>query len=120
MEKINELNKDLLIKQFNEFKVESFNDLEELINYLKIKIDNIKEPFLDKNIYDLGLSQRTFNCIMYFFGYYNYYDKKTEKPKAKHILNISLKDFKNLRNVGQKTIDEIQSLLNQNGYSFKP
>ena len=45
MQTIEELNKDLLIKQFNEYKIKTFNDLQNIVNYFKIKIDNLNNPF---------------------------------------------------------------------------
>lgn len=120
MKQIEELNRDLLIKQFNEYKVETFVDLQNIVNYLKIKIDNSNHPFLEKTIFDLGLSSRAFNCVMHFLQSNKLYDTNKEKPCVKHIINISLERFKQFRNVGYRTVTEIELLLNQHGYSFKP
>jgi DNA-directed RNA polymerase alpha subunit len=119
MKTIEELSKDLLIKQFNEFKVETFEDLQNIVNYLKIKMDAIKNPFLEKGIDDLGLSVRAYNCLMVYLQRNELYDRIKETPKVKHIVNISLDDFKKIRNVGHKSILEIQYCLNEHGYDFK-
>jgi DNA-directed RNA polymerase alpha subunit len=120
MNTIEKLNQDLLIKQFNEFKAETFNDLENVVNYLKIKIDAIKYPFLEKEIDEIGLSVRTFNNIISHLQKYDMYDRQRERPKVKHIVQVSLEDFMKNRQVGEKTISELESILNEHGYSFKP
>jgi DNA-directed RNA polymerase alpha subunit len=119
MNTIEKLTQDLLIKQFNEFKAETFNDLENVVNYLKIKIDGIKHPFLERQIDEIGLSVRAFNRIICHLQKYDIYDRDRERPKVKHIVEISLEDFMLNRNVGQKTISEVESILNEHGYSFK-
>ena len=120
METIQKLNKDLLIRQFNEFKVETFDELDNIVNYLKIKINNIKEPFLEKDIDELNLSSRAFNCLMFHLQKNDLYDRSKYMPQVKDIINISLNKFIKDRNVGQKSISEIESILSKNGYSLKP
>lgn len=119
MNTIEKLNQDLLIKQFNEFKAETFNELENVINYLKVKIDTIKHPFLEKEIDEIGLSVRGFNALMFHLQKYDMYDRQIGIPKVKHIVQISLEDFMKNRNVGQRTISEIEHILYEHGYSFK-
>jgi len=120
MQTIEELNKDLLIKQFNEYKVETFNDLQNIVNYLKIKIDNLNHPFLEKSVCDLGLSVRAYNIIMVHLQKNELYNRINENPKVKHIIKISLTELIKDRNVGQKSISELEYLLSEHGYSFKP
>ena len=72
MQTIEELNRDLLIKQFNELNIDTFEELENIVNYLQIKINNITNPFLEKTIFDLGLSVRAFNIIMVHLKKKNY------------------------------------------------
>ena len=118
MNKINELNKDLLIKQFNEIKVETINDLENFINYFKIKIKEINNPFLEKDIDDIDLSVRAFNAIMNYLKDKGF-DIHKEMPKVKHIIDIKKQDFIKTKCVGAKSIYEIESIFNANGYFFK-
>ena len=83
MQKIEELNKDLLIKQFNEYKVETFIDLQNILNYFEIKINNLNHPFLEKSVWDLGLSVRAYNIIMVHLQKNQLYDRINEEPKVK-------------------------------------
>lgn len=120
MKTIEDLNRDLLIKQFNEYKVETFEDLNNIVNYLKIKIDDIKYPFLEKEIDELGFSVRAFNCLIYHLQKQELYDTQKERPKAKHIINLSKQRLISTGNIGAKSICEIEQVLNENGYSLKP
>jgi DNA-directed RNA polymerase alpha subunit len=120
MQTIEELNKDLLIKQFNELNIDTFEELKNIVKYLQIKINNVSHPFLEKSIYDLGLSVRAFNVIMVHLKKKELYDRINEEPKIKHITNISLSELIKDRNVGQKSISEIDYLLSEHGYSLKP
>lgn len=120
MQTIEELNKDLLIKQFNEYKIKTFNDLQNIVNYFKIKIDNLNHPFLEKSISDIGLSVRAHNVIMVHLQTNELYDRINEEPKVKHIIKISKTKLIRDRHVGQKSISEIEYLLSEHGYSLKP
>ena len=120
MQTIEELNKDLLKKKFNELNIDTFEELKNIVNYLQIKINNITNPFLEKTIFDLGLSVRAFNIILIHLQKKELYDRINEEPKVKHITKISLTELIKDRNVGQKSISEIEYLLSEHGYCLKP
>jgi DNA-directed RNA polymerase alpha subunit len=120
MQTIDKLTKDLLIKQFNELKIDTFEELENVVNYLQIKINSLIHPFLEKSIYDIGLSVRAFNIIMAHLQKKELYDRINEEPKVKHITKISLTELIKERNIGQKSISEIEYLLSNHGYSLTP
>lgn len=119
MNTIEKLNEDFIIQQFNKVKIETFDELKMYINYFKQKINDINDPFLERSLYKIGLSARSINCIRHYNSWHKLFDNYTEEPKIKHILEINFIEFKKQRNVGPKVISEIESILQEYGYSFK-
>jgi hypothetical protein len=61
-----------------------------------------------KSLEDLDLSIRAFNCI-----------KSARIKSLGELLNYSKSDLKGFRNFGQKSIDEIENLLQSLGLQFR-
>ena len=96
----------------------SFANTEELMkenSYLKNENDFLKQreearmnserPLLplDKHIFDLGFSTRTYNCLSAF-------GIKT----LRELVNLSRPDLLGMRNFGKKSLAEIEDFLNKN------
>lgn len=87
--------------------VKLFIDLSETAqnqNVMAVKIENKAEKVLDKNIGELELSVRSYNCL-----------KRAGINTVQDLLKKTPDELANVRNLGKKSIDEIYSKLEELG-----
>jgi 3-isopropylmalate dehydratase small subunit len=114
MNNIENLNKEILVNQFNKLQIESFDELVNNVNYFSKKIDKIINPILEKKIDNVGLSTRAFNSLIWYMQEENLYDRSLSYiPKVKDAIKIDLEAFQIRRNVGHKTLLEIINLFDK-------
>lgn len=73
------------------------------------KEDNEKEKVLEMNIDELELSVRSYNCL-----------KRAGINTVEELCNRTSEDMMKVRNLGRKSLEEVQSKINELGFHFRP
>jgi DNA-directed RNA polymerase subunit alpha len=73
------------------------------------KGEDKKEQVLETTIEELDLSVRSFNCL-----------KRAGINTVKDLINKSEDDMMKVRNLGRKSLEEVQGKLKELKLSFKP
>ena len=77
-------------------------------NLLNASSDDAKIDYSTKYIEEIGLSVRPINCL-----------KSANIFTVQDLLNKTLKDMDEIKNLGKKSLDEIEEKLKEMGLSFK-
>ena len=91
--------------------VKLFIDLSEAAknqNVMAVKVENKTERVLDKNIGELELSVRSYNCL-----------KRAGINTVQELWKKTPEELQNVRNLGKKSLDEIYTKLTELGLSPK-
>ena len=78
-------------------------------NIMVEKEDSIRENLLEMTIEELDLSVRSFNCL-----------KRAGINTLGDLINHTEEDMMKVRNLGRKSLDEVELKVKSLGYSFKP
>ncbi len=73
------------------------------------KEDNEKEKVLEMNIDELELSVRSYNCL-----------KRAGINTVEELTNKTSEDMMKVRNLGKKSLEEVEQKLEGLGLGFKP
>ncbi len=73
------------------------------------KEDDEKEKVLEMSIDELELSVRSYNCL-----------KRAGINTVEELINKTPEDMMKVRNLGRKSLEEVQSKINELGFHFRP
>ena len=89
-----------------------FIDLSENAKTAEVMIekeDNAKEKVLEMNIDELELSVRSYNCL-----------KRAGINTVEELCNKTSDDMMKVRNLGRKSLEEVQAKISELGFHFRP
>ena len=89
-----------------------FIDLSENAKTAEVMIekeDNEKEKVLEMNIDELELSVRSYNCL-----------KRAGINTVEELCNKTSEDMMKVRNLGRKSLEEVQAKISELGFHFRP
>ena len=73
------------------------------------KEDDEKEKVLEMSIDELELSVRSYNCL-----------KRAGINTVEELINKTPEDMMKVRNLGRKSLEEVQSKISELGFHFRP
>ncbi|MCL2322117.1 MAG: DNA-directed RNA polymerase subunit alpha [Oscillospiraceae bacterium] len=100
------LSSRILIEHFNLFL--SLTDENNDLKIMKIKEEDKKEKLLEMTIEELDLSVRSYNCL-----------KRAGINTIQELANKTIEDMMKVRNLGKKSLEEVDQKLKQLGLSLR-
>ncbi len=100
------LSSRILIEHFNLFL--TLTDQSNDLKILKDKAEDTKEKLLEMTIEELDLSVRSYNCL-----------KRAGINTIQELANKTIEDMMKVRNLGKKSLEEVEQKLKQLGLSLK-
>ena len=89
-----------------------FNDLSENARTAEVMVekeDDEKEKVLEMSIDELELSVRSYNCL-----------KRAGINTVEELINKTPEDMMKVRNLGRKSLEEVQAKISELGFHFRP